>query len=340
MLKKFINTILFIWLIGWVPSVAAISIDISWEDKYLKSWKVSEEVNNCGEKEKRVKRITSGISTSEILQLEGNYSVSAEGNINIWGQNINANAEIQRSLARSFQRGISSEVEIELSAPPNEHKIFKVVHEQIWKKGVMKIDSSSWNPFSKSEKIPFEYCVSYKLSLQSPSQNKGCPNISPIGKETTIETHTVSIPSIFDFCPKHVRGDREFKGHGPRVTAEAKLYHDQSNLYVQIYLNAIETKKDWTQAEGSYVKVIFSAPYGYKIHRYSPTYSSLSYTDKGHGIDYRTPTSGDHLVKRFDVMGDRKGKDIRVRKDILGCNGKSVYMNVHFNSIVVEVAPF
>ena len=155
-----------------------------------------------------------------------------------------------------------------------------------------------------------------------------------------IEIVNTPIESILRFCPKHVGGDTEFKGHGPEVTAKARLYiydnflNGQSELWVSLFLNAIETRKDWTQAKGTWNSVVWTAPRGYQIIDFSPKFSSTSYQDSNHDLDIPGVKGGDGLVRSFEIMGDRYGKDISVRTDTLDCTG-SVYMNVYFNNVTV-----
>ncbi|MDY6992879.1 MAG: hypothetical protein SVR94_09795 [Pseudomonadota bacterium] len=218
------------------------------------------------------------------------------------------------------------------------------------------VDRRSQNPIDVSNYLHYNSRYLMVFNLNESEIKQLLPNskelLISVGEETTstpiirpIETRSVPIDPIYEFCPKHVGGDREFKGHGPVVRAKAELKFDEyrNQLYVQLYLHAKETKKDWTEAKGYWNEPVkWNIPLGYKIYGindHSPRLSTASYEDKGHGIDSPN-VLGDGLVSRFDIMGDRKGKDIRVREDTLGnCGHKSVYMDVYFNNVIFDIFP-
>ncbi|MEP7376568.1 MAG: hypothetical protein ABI675_24435 [Chitinophagaceae bacterium] len=80
---------------------------------------------------------------------------------------------------------------------------------------------------------------------------------------------TIRLEDINEWlCPsKLVRGDREFDGHGPKVKSEVKLRiaDNGTKLFADITFNAKETQQDWSEAEGSWSKLVYEAPYGKRI---------------------------------------------------------------------------
>ncbi|NKB82627.1 MAG: hypothetical protein GKS05_12230 [Nitrospirales bacterium] len=150
---------------------------------------------------------------------------------------------------------------------------------------------------------------------------------------------SISISSKSRLCPTNTRrGDREFGGHGPKVTATARVsLQGKTKVVLRLFLHAIETKRDWTETRGTWTYTVYTAPTGYKINRIiSNPYSEARYIDNDHGLDITTQTSkpkitGGNLVRRFEIMGDTGGKDIG------NCTRDDVYMNVHFNSVKLEI---
>lgn len=155
---------------------------------------------------------------------------------------------------------------------------------------------------------------------------------------------TFTISKKTRLCPTDTRrGDREFKGHGPKVTGEARLVKvGKTRLNVKLDLYAVETKSDWTEARGTWTYGAYTAPSGYYIKSIEPnkSYSKGFYIDKDHSLDKLTQTGGTEgsykitngkLVKQFDFMGDTGGNDIG------NCTTGDVYMNVHFNSVKVTI---
>lgn len=153
-----------------------------------------------------------------------------------------------------------------------------------------------------------------------------------------------TIPKKTRLCPTDTkRGDREFSGHGPRVTGTARLIKvGKTRLRLDLDLYAVETKSDWTEARGDWSYTAYTAPSGYYIKSVesNKSYSRGYYIDKDHSLDKLTQSGGTEsgykitggkLVKQFDFKGDTGGKDIG------NCTTDDVYMNVHFNSVKVTV---
>ena len=156
-----------------------------------------------------------------------------------------------------------------------------------------------------------------------------CSRISPVSKCT----QTVRIPSRTRLCPRDTRrGDREFKGHGPDVTAKAWLsLHSTNRIALNLSLYAVETRKDFTEARGNWQFPVCNVPSGYKINRIiTSAKSDTSYRDSNHKLDFPAIKNGT-LVRKFEINGDTRGNDIG------NCTTGDVYMNVHFNSARLEI---
>lgn len=156
-----------------------------------------------------------------------------------------------------------------------------------------------------------------------------CSRISPVSKCT----QTFRIPSRSRLCPTNTgRGDREFKGHGPDVTAKARLsLHNRNRIALNLSLYAVETKKDFTETRGNWQFPVCNVPSGYKINRIlTSARSDTSYRDTNHKLDFPAIRNGT-LVRRFEINGDTSGNDIG------NCTTGDVYMNVHFNTARLEI---
>ncbi|MBK9260645.1 MAG: hypothetical protein IPM54_12585 [Polyangiaceae bacterium] len=150
--------------------------------------------------------------------------------------------------------------------------------------------------------------------------------LSAVGDESTgvaegaLSTYTVINAVTPFFVPPHVRGDREFKGHGPVVDSEIKLeIFNQRELWARVYMRAIESERDWTEARGHQY---------YRLHTAStpivsilgPTSFTHRYIDSDHGTDSFS-FSPSSLVKRLDYVGDTRGDEAGTR------TGVRVYFN-------------
>lgn len=147
-------------------------------------------------------------------------------------------------------------------------------------------------------------------------------------------TKTYYPKDIKRLYPKHVGGDREFGGHGPKVYAYARISissFDKTKIVATLSLDAKETRSDWTHAKKKWTRTILSAPKGYEfVQILSDKYSSASYTDNNHHIDRPSVRNG-RLVKSFEIMGDTRGNDV-------GNNtSDDVFMNVYFNGVRVKI---
>ena len=137
------------------------------------------------------------------------------------------------------------------------------------------------------------------------------------------------VPStIGPYCPTRLMsGDREFGGHGPEIWAWVKLtIINKRQIRADLYLHARETTSDWSETEGKWSKVIYTAPVGFDITELSSgKYSEVHYISKP-GVNAFSPaglvqaiggTRGsdvpfkdDGLVTRWNIVGDTGGDDI------------------------------
>lgn len=100
--------------------------------------------------------------------------------------------------------------------------------------------------------------------------------------EKTLEKLTTGF-----FRPPHIWGDRDFFGHGPKVSIEVKLKIDgESRVIAECAMDARETTGDRTRAKGRHESTIYVAPSGVKIKELlSDSRSWLSYIDTDHEED-------------------------------------------------------
>lgn len=85
------------------------------------------------------------------------------------------------------------------------------------------------------------------------------------------DTQTVEIRAndiTAPLVPKElVRGDREFGGHGPRISCSVRVYvsPDQQRLLARVSFNAQETQPDHSTTRGEWEREIYTAPPGQRI---------------------------------------------------------------------------
>lgn len=141
---------------------------------------------------------------------------------------------------------------------------------------------------------------------------------------------TIRDASTAFFMPPRVRGDREFSGNGPRIYVRAELIYSDVVLGSRLYMSAVETKSDWSTAEGERTETLYSVPPGWRISRVIGDLSSdYSYTDNDHDRDIFNLASGE-LVRQFVIVGDTSGNDIEVDTGV----------QAYFNDIQVELIEF
>jgi len=123
----------------------------------------------------------------------------------------------------------------------------------------------------------------------------------------------LQVPPSSRFIPPLVRGDREFNGHGPDVTVNARLLAFSQSIDVSLFMNAVETRSDWTTASGSRSYRIYTAPPGMCIQSVNiGTFDSLQYRDTDHAVDVFSGQDPFSFVGRYEAVGDTSGDDAGV----------------------------
>jgi hypothetical protein len=129
------------------------------------------------------------------------------------------------------------------------------------------------------------------------------------------------------FMPPHTRGDRDFKGHGPKVSTRIELVTSAGEIRARVSMRARETKSDWTTAEGGRDFALFSPDPGWRIDRVVGDQSTThEYTDGDHAVDSFNLGSGE-LVRRLEYVGDTDGSEAGTRTQV----------EVTFNELRIEL---
>jgi hypothetical protein len=134
--------------------------------------------------------------------------------------------------------------------------------------------------------------------------------------------------TVGPYCPKRLLGgDREFGGHGPEIYAWIKLnVINRRTIEAEVFMHARETVADWSETQGTWKKVLYTAPAGYEITGIlSGKYSEVKYISRP-GVNAFSPTGlvqalgnvrgsnipfkDDGLVTRWNIVGDTGGDDI------------------------------
>ncbi|NES97811.1 MAG: hypothetical protein F6K32_21890 [Desertifilum sp. SIO1I2] len=91
---------------------------------------------------------------------------------------------------------------------------------------------------------------------------------------------------------KVLRGDREFNGNGPDITARLKLVVSPEGRHAiaKIYFLAFETKPDWSTTEATWERVVYTAPPGRRILALaSPASSEVRFISPSAGFQILFP---------------------------------------------------
>jgi hypothetical protein len=147
---------------------------------------------------------------------------------------------------------------------------------------------------------------------------------TPVCRE---QTEVYARDTYLSFTPPHTRGDREYKGHGPQVWANAQWTHDDFNVILRLWMKAEETQSDWTTAEGERYETYYVAPPGWRIESLSGGMdSSAHYTDTDHEED-RLGGGPSGPIREFVFRGDRSGDDAGIHTGV----------DVYFNPLTVNL---
>jgi hypothetical protein len=105
------------------------------------------------------------------------------------------------------------------------------------------------------------------------------------------------------------------------------LANRSSRVEAKITMQARESKSDYTTANGTTARTIYTPDPGEVVEDIvGPLADSMSYTDSGHNVDaFDRGTSGP--VRRFEFVGDTDGEEAGTRTKV----------TVHFNSLRVVV---
>ena len=126
-------------------------------------------------------------------------------------------------------------------------------------------------------------------------------------------------PVSLTWTPPHTAGDEDFNGNGPEVDIWVSFKIERSGAYVRVYMDAEETKGDWTRANGwSDWQLFYEPPPSWEIIQCtSPTYFPycIEYTDDDHDDDLRNHATLGAFRMVGDTKGDDAGKDTRVTID-------------------------
>jgi hypothetical protein len=133
-------------------------------------------------------------------------------------------------------------------------------------------------------------------------------------------------PPNITFVPPRTNGDEDFGGNGPRVVADLFVYTDGSKVLAKVFMDAKETKRDWTEATGTKVyDLAFPSEPGWKIDSVVSTPSShFEYVDSNHDEDSFGPGGA---ASRMTFVGDTVGDDA----------GSRTHVEIAFNQIVVAM---
>lgn len=148
--------------------------------------------------------------------------------------------------------------------------------------------------------------------------NRQISTIAVIQPATPVcQSRLVTLPTTrVTFAPPHTRGNADFSGNGPRVTAMVTLVTTAQEFRARVYMRARETEHDWTTAEGMREFPLFVPDPGWRIERVvGNQVSTHSYTDGDHAMDSFDQGSGGP-VRRLDFVGDTRGNEAGTRTQV------------------------
>lgn len=133
-----------------------------------------------------------------------------------------------------------------------------------------------------------------------------------------------SLKQIKNLCPTRlVRGDREFGGNGPTVSGSVALVQNRNIFQIQVKFNAKETKSDWSEVSGEWIKNVLTLTKKWKVNQIISPHSNtyFNYTTSiipihGHRFSdngYKPGTLGidrNGIAKYIQFVGDTQGDDI------------------------------
>ncbi len=134
------------------------------------------------------------------------------------------------------------------------------------------------------------------------------------------------VPHQVKYVPPHTNGDRDFDANGPDVGITVTLLNRGTQIDVEVYMRAVETKSDWTIVEGAMIaRRVYKPPPGQRVGKILSTISVEDhYQDTDHQTDRLEPGEP---VDRLEIVGDQKGDDA----------GTHTGVTVYFNYVALEL---
>jgi hypothetical protein len=139
-----------------------------------------------------------------------------------------------------------------------------------------------------------------------------------VGILRTVTIGAKRIPSSGFFVPPRIAGDADFNGNGPDVLTSTRLFGlGTRTLRVQLFMNATETRSDFTQARGlSAMQTIFEANQGECVVSLTLAggasagqYDEVNYRDDDHARDDFTNRVTNSFVQMWYIVGDTSGDE-------------------------------
>jgi hypothetical protein len=128
----------------------------------------------------------------------------------------------------------------------------------------------------------------------------------------TVTIGAKRIPPSGFFIPPRIAGDADFNGNGPDVLTSTRLFGiGTRTLRVQLFMDAVETRSDFTQARGlSSMQTIFEANQGECVVSVSlGQYDEVNYIDTDHARDDFDNQVTGSFVQRWYIVGDTTGDE-------------------------------
>lgn len=147
------------------------------------------------------------------------------------------------------------------------------------------------------------------------------------------KTYAIGGRTLDKFIPSHVRGDRDYGGHGPDVKLNARLELITNSvggttLRIRLAMTGTETVSDETTVSGvRYTGLFVTAP-GYRVNRVVDStgrnvvlqdlkyYRDTDHADDLLGPGYVTSTYFTSFVSRYVVTGDTAGEEAGTRTGV------------------------
>ncbi|WKN42935.1 RICIN domain-containing protein [Tunicatimonas pelagia] len=153
---------------------------------------------------------------------------------------------------------------------------------------------------------------------------------------------------VTELCPTTLlRGDREFAGNGPRIRGSVELVQGRDALRAIIKFNAKETKPDWSEVEGEWVRTILIMPPSWTIDEVLSPHdkTEFDYTitspSRGYGFnqgDDCQPNSKcisrDGIAEFIHVVGDTGGNDISDNNE---CSDDTRIKRITFSPLNLQI---